>query len=68
MTCGVPFMAVSLVKKEEVDLGAKNVRHPTMKLRKLQVPLKEQKKTWLQRFSKPLLPNPKFPPCRESVE
>ena len=54
------FVAVTVIQKPDVDFEAKQVSRPKMKLRKLQVPVKEQKKTQAPKLRKQIVATPKL--------
>jgi hypothetical protein len=54
------FVAVSVVIKSEQTFEVKEVKRPRMKLRTLQVPVKEQKKTQAPKLRKTIVSKPKL--------
>ncbi len=49
------FVAVTVIQKDEVDFTAKEVKRPNMKLRKLQVPVKQDKKSQAPKLRKTIV-------------
>lgn len=56
------FVAVQVYVKPEQTFEVKEVKRPTMKLRKLQVPVKERKKTQAPKLRKTIVAKPPPPP------
>lgn len=54
------FVAVSVIHKDDVDFKPVNVKRPKMNLRKLTVPVKEQKKTQAPKFRHNIVTKPKL--------
>lgn len=54
------FVAVKVVIKSEQTFEVKEVKRPRMKLRKLQVPVKEQKKTQAPKLRKTIVSKPRL--------
>lgn len=61
LIAALSFVAVKVIIKEDQTFEVKEVKRPNMKLRKLQVPVKEQKKTQAPKLRKTIVAKPKNP-------
>ena len=61
LVLALSFVAVKVIIKEDQTFEVKEVKRPAMKLRKLQVPVKEQKKTQAPKLRKTIVAKPKNP-------
>jgi hypothetical protein len=61
IVAALSFVAVRIIIKQDQDFEVKEVKRPTMKLRKLQVPVKERKKTQAPKLRKTIVAKPKNP-------
>ena len=60
IVAALTFVAVTVVIKSEQTFEVKEVKRPRMKLRKLQVPVKEQKKTQAPKLRKTIVSKPRL--------
>jgi hypothetical protein len=61
LIAALSFVAVNVIIKNDQTFEVKEVKRPNMKLRKLQVPVKEQKKTQAPKLRKTIVAKPKNP-------
>ena len=61
IVAALSFVAVKVIIKQDQVFEVKEVKRPTMKLRKLQVPVKERKKTQAPKLRKTIVAKPKNP-------